>query len=375
MSLRFVVGALLMLFANACLAADDGDSPSLKDAYAADFRIGVALGGNPPHGYSPEELELLQKHFSIITPENGMKMEHVQATEGVFDFRQADAIVRFARENRLPVVGHTLVWARDNETPEWFFKDGDQPASRDLLLQRMKGHIGPVAGRYRGEAVEWDVVNEVIDESEEGYLRPSKWLEIAGPDFIAEAFRAAHAAAPDALLILNDFANEKPGKRARTLRLVRELKEQGVPIHAVGLQGHVELDRIPLQDFEATFNELRELGLKAVISELDVGVVPRGRWWADGGKHREELRSWDPYKDGAPEDVLARQAEQYAELFRLLRRHSDVVERVTFWNLHDGRSWLNYFPWRRTEHPQLFDRAARPKPAFEAVLRVAEESN
>jgi endo-1,4-beta-xylanase len=66
--------------------------------------------------------------------------------------------------------------------------------------------------------------------------------------------------------------------------------------------------------------------------------------------------------------VLQQQAEQYGKLFALFLRHRDAIARVTFWDLHDGRSWLNHFPWERVNHPLLFDRETRPKPAFEAIL-------
>jgi endo-1,4-beta-xylanase len=119
---------------------------------------------------------------------------------------------------------------------------------------------------------------------------------------------------------------------------------------------------------------MQQLGLKVVVSELDIDVVKRGRWWADGGRYREELASYDPYRDGCPPDVLSRQAEQYAKLFQLFVKYGDVIERVSFWNLHDGQSWLNYFPWRRVNHPLLFDREQRRKPAFQAVARVLADA-
>ena len=149
--------------------------------------------------------------------------------------------------------------------------------------------------------------------------------------------------------ICNDYNNEPPAKRAKLIRLVRSLREQASPIHAIGLQGHYEIDRLPLADIEATLMAMRELGVKVVISELDVDVIPRGRWWADGGKHRDALAELDPYRDGCPPEILQRQTEQYAQLFRLLRRHADVIARIPFWNLHDGQSWLNGFPWKRVK--------------------------
>jgi hypothetical protein len=120
---------------------------------------------------------------------------------------------------------------------------------------------------------------------------------------------------------------------------------------------------------------MRELGVKVVVSELDIDVIPRARWWADGGKYREELAKVDPYRDGCPPEVLQRQAEQYGQLFRLFRKHADVIARVSFWDLHDGQSWLNGFPWRRVNHPLLFDRSGGPKPAFDAVIAALRNSS
>jgi endo-1,4-beta-xylanase len=353
-------------------AAAAAAGPSLSRAYARHFAVGVALGGDVPGDYTPDELALVRRHFAILTPANSMKMDPVQREPGKFDFAQADAFVAFAKGEKLAVVGHTLVWARDDTTPAWMFRDGDHPAGRELLLRRMREHIEAVAGRYRGAATQWDVVNEALDDAPGGYLRPSGWLSGVGPDFVAKAFEYARAADPDAVLIYNDYLTEQPAKRQRMLRLLRELLAAKAPIDAVGLQGHFELDQVPLAELDETLTAIGQLGLKAMITELDVAVVPRGRWFADGGKHRAEMAKLDPYKNGLPPEMLERQAAQYAALFRLFRKHAAVIERVTFWDLHDGRSWLNEFPWKHTEHPLLFDRTAAPKPAFAAVIRAAE---
>ena len=99
-------------------------------------------------------------------------------------------------------------------------------------------------------------------------------------------------------------------------------------------------------------------------------VISRRQWWADGGKHRDELSKLNPYREGCPPEVLERQAVQYAQLFALFRKHADTIARVTFWNLHDGQSWLNRFPWRRVNHPLLFDRSGEPKPAYRTVIKA-----
>lgn len=351
--------------------AHDPAEPSLALVARPWFRIGVGVHDALPQ--RPEDHALLLRHFRVVTPENSLKPVAVQPRENEWHFATPDAFVAFAERHRLQVVGHCLVWAKDDRTPPWFYPQGDTPADRQLLLQRMSNHIHTVVRRYRGRIAEWDVVNEALDDGNH-WLRPSGWTRLCDDEFIAWAFRWAHQADPRALLIYNDYHNELPAKREKCLRLLRRLREQNVPVHAVGLQGHYEIDQVPFEELERTYDALRALGLKAVISELDIDMIPRARWWADGGRYREELARLDPYREGLPPDLLDRQARQYARLFRLFRRHADVVERVSFWNLHDGQSWLNYFPWRRVNHPLLFDRHGRPKPAFYAVVDALRES-
>jgi endo-1,4-beta-xylanase len=138
----------------------------LQAKFASWFVVGVALGGRLPDDYSADECKLIVDQFGGVTPENCMKMTHLQPREGEFHFEQADALVAFAQEHKLQVCGHTLVWAKDERAPAWMFLDGDRPASRDLVLRRMQAHIKTVVGRYRGKVASWDVVNEVLDDNE-----------------------------------------------------------------------------------------------------------------------------------------------------------------------------------------------------------------
>ena len=351
--------------------AEPNPPPLLREAARGLFAMGVGIHDRIPE--RPEDWPLLTAQFNCVTPENSFKPDPVQVAEGVFDFARADAFVDFAASNGLAVVGHCLVWAKDDRTPPWFFRDGTNTASRDVLLRRMQTHIDTVVRRYRGRIAMWDVVNEALDDGT-NFLRTSGWSAACGEAFVAQAFTCAHAADPRALLVYNDYNNELPDKRAKLVRLVRALRAQGAPLHAVGLQGHYEIDRLPLADIEATLVAMRALNVKVVVSELDIDVIPRGRWWADSGRHRAELARLDPYRDGCPPEILQRQAEQYAQLFQLFARYPDVICRVTFWNLHDGQSWLNGFPWRRVNHPLLFDRQRQPKPAFAAVLRALQQA-
>jgi endo-1,4-beta-xylanase len=360
MPLRLPLVALLL----SAVPLPGHGADTLKNA--SPFPMGVGIHDRVFE--QPNDWPLLTAHFSYVTPENCMKPVAMQSQHGQWQFETADRFVDFAASQKLRVVGHCLVWAKDDRTPPWFSMDGDKPASREVLLARMKSYIEQVAGRYRGKIAMWDVVNEALDDGS-AYLRDSCWSRACGEEFIAKAFFYAHAADPDALLIYNDYNNELDGKFEKMMKLIESLRAQKVPLHAIGLQGHYELDAVPFEALERTLSAMQKIGMKVVVSELDIDVIPRGRWWANNGAERETLSKYDPYKSGCPPELLQRQAEQYARLFQIFRKYSDTIMRISFWNLHDGQSWLNDFPWKRTNHPLLFDREGRPKPAYHAVMK------
>jgi endo-1,4-beta-xylanase len=268
-----------------------------------------------------------------------------------------------------------LVW--HNQTPDWVFQDAQgKPVDRDTLLQRMRDHIHTVVGRYKGRIHEWDVVNEAIYD--DGALRvTNKWHQIIGDDFIAKAFQFAHEADPAAKLNYNEFALEdKPAKRAGVIALVKNLKAQGVPITGVGLQTHVKLDSPTIAEVDAELRDFEKLGLHIAITELDVDVLPsavkyRGADLTTNAMMRAEL---DIYTNGLPSSVQKALAKRYADLFALFLAHADSINRVTFWDVTDGDSWLNYWPVKpRTNYPLLFDREGQPKPAYDAVMKTARQ--
>ena len=345
--------------------AATGAPASLKEAYGERFDVGAAV---PSGKLSGPERALLASNFTAMTPENSMKADAIHPEEDRYDFRAADEAVKLAQRNKLKVNGHTLVW--HSQCPDWFFADSGKPATGDLVLKRMREHIHGVMAHYRGKVFSWDVVNEAIAD-DQGYLRQSKWLDSIGEKFIGEAFVAARNADPAAELYYNDYNIEMPEKRAKALRLVRELKAQNVPIDGIGIQGHWILDNVPLKEIEDAIVAFHAEGLKVMITELDIDVVPR----RSGANVSERVTAGgsDPYAKGCPPEVLKRQGEQYAALFAIFQKHADKVSRVTFWGLDDGRSWLNNWPSKRTNYPLLWSRDVQPKPALEAVLAEAQK--
>jgi endo-1,4-beta-xylanase len=222
----------------------------------------------------------------------------------------------------------------------------------------------------------WDVVNEALDE--DGTMRRSPWQRIIGDDYVAKAFEYAHEADPKAELYYNDYSLENEPKRKGGVELIRKLLAQGIPVTAVGLQGHYHMDWPTMEQLDATIAAFRALGVKVAITELDVDVLPAVRSGnsADISAKAEGGAASNPYVAGLPAAQQQALADRYAALFRVFLKHRDAITRVTFWGLTDRGSWLNDFPAAgRTNYPLLFDRAGKPKPAFDAVVNEARAAH
>lgn len=372
--LRSLATAIAATLLAGQLSTAEPATPTLRSVFAGDFLVGVALNHRVVNGGDPDAAEFAGRQFSSITAENDMKWQSVHPWPDRYNFQAADAYLEFARMHDIKVIGHALVW--HSQTPRWVFQGRNgRSATRDELLKRMKEHIHEVAGRYRGKVHGWDVVNEAISDAP-GALRHSPWREIIGDDFIDHAFRCAKEADPDAELYYNDYGMVNPGKRARAIALLKGLIERGVPIDGVGMQGHYSLEQPQAREVDRAIKEFAALGLKVMITELDVDVLPaRGRVGvADISRRERAAPELNPYVDGLPDEVQEKLADRYEELFKVFRRNREAVTRVTFWGLDDRRSWLNHFPIRgRTNHPLLIDREMKPKPAFFAVLKAGRD--
>ena len=240
----------------------------LKDYFSKYFTMGVAVS---PRSLKTDEAGLVLRNFGSITAENAMKMGPIHPTENSYFWNDADSILAFAKRNGLKIRGHNLCW--HNQVPRWIFTNpnGDT-VSKEVLLNRLKDHITTVVNRYKGTIYAWDVVNEAISDSPLEYFRNSAWYRICGEEFIAKAFEYAHAADPEALLFYNDYNEINPLKREKIYRLVKGLKEAGVPIHGIGLQGHWAINEPSAEELDNTLRKFAELGMKIQITELDISV-------------------------------------------------------------------------------------------------------
>ena len=366
MKMRIAVWMVLM----ACLTTAAQEPASLKEAYKGDFVIGAALNPGQFTGTDARGAELAARQFNSITPENVLKWERVHPRPGVYDFALPDKYVEFGEKNHMFIVGHCLVW--HSQVPNWVFEDdAGKPLTREALLQRMREHIFAVVGRYKGRIASWDVVNEALND--DGSLRQTKWLQIIGEDYIAKAFEYAHQADPQAQLNYNDYSLENEAKRNGAIALIKRLQAQGIPIAVVGIQGHDSLDWPSAALEDATIDAFAKLGVKVAITELDIDVLPPIHpGSADVSLNVKADPRLNPYVNGLPDAVQKQLAMRYAGLFGVYLKHRSVVNRVTFWGVTDGDSWRNNWPVAgRTSYPLLFDRKGQPKPAFDAVIRLA----
>jgi GH35 family endo-1,4-beta-xylanase len=346
---------------------------ALKNVFKNDFRVGAALNRRQIFEDDARGAKIVSTQFNSITPENVLKWALVHPQPDKYDFAAPDRFVEFGEKRGMFIVGHTLVW--HNQTPRWVFEDGKgNPVDRETLLKRMRDHIFTVVGRYKGKIKGWDVVNEALNQ--DGTMRQSPWLKIIGEDYLVQAFKFAHEADPSAELYYNDYDLELPAKRAGGLELIRNLVAAGVPISGVGLQNHNQLEWPSVADEDATIAAFSALGLKIHITELDVDVLPRTtKIGADYAVDDPVTPQLNPFVDRLPDAKQLALAKRYAELFQVYLKHRDAIERVTFWGVEDGSSWLNNWPMKgRTNYPLLFDRYGRGKPALAAVIDTKSAS-
>jgi len=371
-SIVYCLLGFMLVFAVAC-----NSEKGLKDYYKDYYYIGVAV---PPQFLEPgKELDLIKKEFNSLTSENDMKWMNIHPEIDKYDFTVADRLVEVGDSNNMFVIGHTLVW--HSQLAPWVFKrtETGDPAVDTLLvdsltlINRIHDHISTIVGRYKDKVDGWDVVNEALNE--DGSLRESNFLKIAGDGFIANAFEFAHEADPQAELYYNDYNLVEPAKRDGAVRLVKSLKDKGIRIDGVGIQAHWELNYPSLEEIEKSIMAYSELGVKVSFTELDISVLP-SPWRmpsADVSIRFENNETMNPYPNGLPDSVQTALADRYKDIFALFNKHKDKIERVTFWGLHDGASWKNGFPIRgRTDYPLLFNRNLEPKKAYWAVVDLVK---
>jgi endo-1,4-beta-xylanase len=297
----------------------------------------------------------LRKYCDVIVPEGGMLWNDLRPDKSTFDFGDADRIVSFAARNDLKVHGHTLVWY--GVMPKWTESLTSQALAQEELLR----HIDTVVGRYKNLIRSWIVVNEPLLENATGLddLRPTIWQRTIGIDHLSLAFHAAHVADPAAKLIINEYDVEYVGERYRNRRkaltaLVRSLVDRGVPVHGVGLQGHLkadlEIDSRGLREFA---QDMKALGLKISVTELDVidNLLPA------------DIRQ----RDGL--------VSKCAQTFLSSLSEADRLDSVSTWGITDKYTWVPIY-YKRSDgsknRPLPLTEQYAPKPLMATIAEFCK---
>jgi endo-1,4-beta-xylanase len=310
--------------------------PLRDGARAAGKKVGAAVQS----GYLADGryTTVLARHFNYLTAEYEMKWATIEPTQGVRSFAAGDNIVGYGQANGMEIKGHTLIW--HGSAPGWL--NGLSPADFRAAFET---HIRAVGEHFRGRVYAWDVVNEAVADSGTG-LRDTIFRQKLGDSYIADAFRLAHEADPQALLFYNDYGGEGlNAKSDRIYDLVSGLKAQGVPIDGVGLQMHVTAWNPPSDSAVASnMRRLAGLGLLVNISEMDVRI--------------RDL-------PGTTQSKLDGQKSVYKSLVAACVAEPKC-DAVTFWGFTDAHSWID--SQYGADDPLLFDEQYAPKPAFYGVF-------
>ena len=186
---------------------------------------------------------------------------------------------------------------------------------------------------------------------------------ILGEEFIPLAFQYAHEADPDAELYYNDYGMNVEGRRNTVVKMVKDMKEKGLRVDAIGMQGHMGMDYPDIKEFEESILAFASTGAKVMITEWDMSALPTAKQGANISDTVAYRKILNPYPEALPDSVSEQWNARMEAFFNLFIKHSDVITRVTAWGVTDGDSWKNDFPVRgRRDYPLLFDRSYQPKP-------------
>jgi endo-1,4-beta-xylanase len=348
-------------------------------AYLGDARAAFAGGGRDPLwrvakergivfgsawstrlAEDTEYLRLVDRESAILFTEDDLLWYQLKPTpDAPLDFSFGDRFVAHAEARHERVFGAHLVW--DEGFGDGWSEDDLWGLSRPEASELLYGTVRATVRRYRGRIAAWSCVNEAVDAAEaDGLRRDVPWYATIGPSYVADAFRVAHAADPRALLVLNEFGFETDdewdtaaAKRAAALRVIDALRRQHVPVHALGVQGHLRAADFQAGKFDARayrrfLRDVADRGLKILITELD--VLDDGLPAANGPRDRAV-------------------ADAYARFLDAALSEPAVISVMTF-GLSDRYTWLQEDYPREDGAPRRplpYDDQLRPKPAYDAL--------
>ena len=364
----FLIVICLFSCVNTNVSSSQTFNKSLKSHFENKFFTGAAINESTILGKDDKSYQIVNNQFNSITPENSLKWMYIQPKPNQFDFSTADQYVQMGLDNGMYIVGHALVWHA--QLAEFM----QETKNKNEFRSHVENHINRLVKRYKGKIDAWDVVNEAFEE--DGKLRNSVFYKNMGENYVEEVFKLAEKLDPEADLIYNDYNLYKPKKRNAVIEMVKQFKANRTKISGVGVQAHWGLNYPTIDEIEQIIYDFHTAGVSVSFTELDISVLPNP-WELVGAEVNQNFSKFEgdpkmnPYPDNLPNEVALKLANRYYDIFQLFVKHSDKIERVTFWGLTDKYSWLNDWPIKgRINYPLLYDRNYKPKEAYRKVLQV-----
>ncbi|MGB6689625.1 MAG: endo-1,4-beta-xylanase [Terracidiphilus sp.] len=330
--------------------------PSIYKTYADFFPIGAAVDTTDLSG---PHAQLLMMHFNSMTPGNDLKWGSVETALGVYDYTNGDAEVGEAVCADMKVRGQNLVWSTGEQTPSYAFGDGtNSPANQATVTANIQEHIQSEVQHFGNKVYAWDVVNEPLDPTQTDCLEHGPFYQVLGASYIDVAFNAAKQYAPPGTkLFINEYSTTDPTRLACLVKVVRELRNRGVPVDAIGHEMHNQINYpTPESMLEAVDTVHRNFpDMDQQVTELDMSVYNAGDDTSN-------------YGNNIPPSVLAEQGWLYKEYFDVFRRLKGKISALTFWGMADDDTWLDSFPVVRTDYPLPFNMGLQAKPAYWGII-------
>jgi len=365
------VAAISLMLAGATAvvkAQSSSTSPPANSLRALGEKVKLHVGtaATPLDLSDANRSAITANQFSVYTPENEMKWQVVEPTQGVFNWTGADNLVNFAEAHNSRVRGHTLVW--HNQLPGWLTSGvGSGAITAAQLRVLLQQHITTEVSRYRGRIWQWDVVNEMLTDSNPSQVNPNDfWISHLGQGIIADAFTWAHAADPQALLCYNDYnIGGEDGSNAKftaAFNLIQGLLAQGVPISCVGNQGHLDLQfgfnpDLMTQDYQ----QYATLGIKVAMTEVDVRTFVEGT----DTNQTPIVSAADPTMNHTANPAGA---SWYTGMLQACLAVPQCIS-FTVWGFDDSESWVPG-TFRGEGDADLYDVNLNPKAQYTALQQT-----
>ena len=366
-------GIVCLIGCNNILSEKSNKYRSLSNHFKNHFHLGAAINENTILGNDNKSKEIVVSEFNSITPENSLKWMFIQPLPGKFDFKVSDKYVNIGSKNDMYTVGHALIWHAQLAE---FMQNID---NKEETLFHVKNHINTLMNRYKGKIDAWDVVNEAFEE--DGSFRESVFYKNLGQNYIEDVFVLAAKVDPEADLIYNDYNLYKIEKRLAVINMVNKFKANGIKIDGVGVQAHWDLNTPSINEIENIILDFHKTGILVSFTELDISVLPNP-WEMVGAEVNQNFSKFEgdpkmnPYPNELPNNIQDKLAKRYEDIFKLFLKHSDKINRVTFWGVIDKYSWLNDWPIKgRTNYPLLFDKDYKSKKAYYKLLELKTNQN